>query len=162
MAAKKKKSELSFDVEKANALLNELGGLLVEDGAYEGHDWAGISLVVEFDDDAVSLSGYAYPEGKPHIAVVPENPEVFDVVEALRDVMAADGKGAWAGALVRITQPGPEIEMEFDYDGGQWEVGAEALRPESVAGPKAKAPAKKKAPAKAKKAAPKKKSKTKR
>jgi hypothetical protein len=150
VAAKKTKKTdaLKFDVEKANAMLNDLGGLVVTDPCYAELDWAGISLVVDFDGDDVSLSGYVYDAKGKHASAVPENGEVFDVVEALRDTMATDGQGAWVSALVRITQPGPEIEMEFDYEGGQWEVDAAALRPESVPAPKAavKKPAAKKKP----------------
>lgn len=152
MAAKKtkKNDQLKFDVEKANALLNDLGGLVVTDPCYAELDWAAISLVVDFDGDDVSLSGYVYDAKGKHASAVPENGEVFDVAELLRDTMAADGKGSWVSALVRITQPGPEIEMEFDYEGGQWDVDAAALRPESVEAPKPvkKAAAKKKPAAK--------------
>ena len=154
MAAKKaKKTEPKFDVDEANALLNELGGLLVEDRVY-GAKWAALSLVVEFDDESISLTGYVYDaKGKARLAV-PENGEVFEVLEALRTTMAVGGLGAWVSALVRITQPGPEIEMDFDYDGGEWDVDADALRPESVAAPKkAKKSAPKKKPAAKKKAA---------
>ncbi|MGV3622450.1 MAG: hypothetical protein ACO1OB_16650 [Archangium sp.] len=138
MAARKKKptTKAKFDEKKANALLNELGGLLVEDENLARHDWAGISMIFELEDGASSLSGYVYDAKGGHEAEAPDDLRVLEVAEKLREVMAKGGLGSWSRALVQLTQPGPEIEMQFDYDGEQWET-AHQVRPSSIPAPRA-------------------------
>ena len=42
--------------------------------------------------------------------------EALDPLRDLQDAMAAETGNLWKQALIHITRPGPEINIQFEYD----------------------------------------------
>lgn len=177
MATRKKtKSEFA----RADELVLAIGNAVLEDDNIKSRDWEGLGLVIEIADGDRNMFGYLFDErGEAH-AEVPEESNVIELAEALREEMSKNEE-PWRALLFQVF--GDELRLSFDYEGNEWAMTAdnvdeiiEKLRPDfdpeaddddsedmtpnPPAAKKTKpAPAKKKAKpaAKAKKVAPKKK-----
>ena len=172
MATKKtKKNEFA----KADELVLAIGNAILEDDNIKSRDWVGLGLVIEIADGDRNMFGYLFDENGEAHAEVPEESNVIELAEALREEMSKDDE-PWRALLFQVF--GDELRLSFDHEGNEWAMTAdnveeiiEKLRPEfdpeaddddsedMTPNPpaKKKQPAKK-APAKAKKkAAPKKK-----
>jgi len=108
----------------------------VADPNYSGRDWQAIALVIELGPRR-RMYGYVYARDGDCEAETPDSFEPLFKAAELRDRMRKDTKADWSSCLVTLTRPGPQVRIEFDYDGsGKWavtpgnaEVMAEALRP---------------------------------
>ena len=63
------------------------------------------------------FNGYVY-DGPNWSAFSPQEKgfEFLDVLQELQDAMAAETGNRWKQALIHITRPGPEIDIQFEYD----------------------------------------------
>ena len=115
-------TSVTFDQTRADALVHEIGRMIVADPNYAARDWTGIALVIEVAQRK-RMYGFVYLADGDWEA---ETPEDFDVIERageLADVMAAGGGSRWTRCLVQITRPGPKIDISFDHDDtGEWVV----------------------------------------
>ncbi len=114
-------SSVAFDQTRADALVNEIGQMVIADANYAERDWTGIALVVEVAARK-RMYGFVYLADGDWEA---ETPDDFDVIERAADlnrVMGVGGNG-WTRCLVQISRPGPKIAISFDYDDtGDWVV----------------------------------------
>ncbi|MFZ5446813.1 MAG: hypothetical protein ACOZQL_42900 [Myxococcota bacterium] len=145
-------------IARADELVITIGNLLLGDENVTGADWEAVSLVINLDGRR-SLFGYLYDAAGNADPLVLEESDIIDLVEELRELMAAEGE-PWKAVMVQFHDE--ELRFTFDSDGQSWRLdgdntGAmvEALRPEALTAQPAKKPAKKK-PAAAKKPAAKK------
>ncbi len=113
-APKKKTDETS-------ELVHQIGHSLLQDVEYEDGAWQAIVLIVELEEGYASVGGFRYDAKGKHTATIPENYDLAGDAEALCDIMEAEGGGRWKSMLIELTQPGPEIAIEFEYDiAGRW------------------------------------------
>ncbi len=114
-------TSVAFDQARADALVSEIGQMIIADPNYSGRDWSGIALVVEVAERK-RMYGFVY---LAHGDWEAETPDDFDVIERgrdLADAMTVDGK-RWKRCLIHISRPGPKIDIHFDYDDtGEWVV----------------------------------------
>lgn len=114
-------TSVTFDQTRADALVHEIGQMVIADANYAGREWSGIALVIEVAQRK-RMYGFVYGADGDWEA---ETPDDFDVIERaaeLNRVMAAGGNG-WTRCLIQIARPGPRITIQFDYDDkGDWVV----------------------------------------
>lgn len=114
-------TSVAFDQTRADALVNDIGQMVIADANYATRDWTGIALVIEVAQRK-RMYGFVYLADGEWEA---ETPDSFDVIERaveLNEVMAGGGNG-WTRCLVQISRPGPKVTIRFDYDDtGEWVV----------------------------------------
>lgn len=114
-------SSVAFDQTRAEALVNEIGQMVIADPSYASRDWSGIALVVEVAQRK-RMYGFVYLPDGDWEAETPDDFDVIDRAAELNRVMAAGGNG-WTRCLVQLSQPGPKVVISFDYDDkGDWVV----------------------------------------
>ena len=101
---------------KDDAIL-EAGRIALECLHSKGTDWDGHAIVVNVAPEHRRFNGYVY-DGPNWSAFSPQEKgfEFLDVLQELQDAMAADTGNRWKQALIHITRPGPEIDIQFEYD----------------------------------------------
>lgn len=105
------------DKARADALIHEIGNMIVRDANYRDRDWTAIALVIEVAARK-RMYGFLYTADDWEA----ETPEEFDVITKAQELQAAMGSG-WTACLVRITRPGPKVTIDFDYGAsGKWTV----------------------------------------
>lgn len=114
-------TSMTFDQTRADALVHEIGQMIIADANYAGAEWSGIALVIEAAQRK-RMYGFLYRADGDWEAETPGNFEVIERAAELNRVMAAGGNG-WTRCLVQIARPGPRITIRFDYDDtGEWVV----------------------------------------
>lgn len=101
---------------KDDAIL-EAGRIALECLHSKGTDWDGHAIVVNVAPGHRRFNGYVY-DGPNWSAFSPQEKgfEFLDVLQELQDAMAAETGNRWKQALIHITRPGPEIDIQFEYD----------------------------------------------
>ena len=130
---------ITADMSVENALINEIGRLIVTNERYQNDDWTIISLVYDFVNGAESKFGYYFRADK---SWKPETTKGFDCLDKMLELQAAmerrNGK-KWLRALVHIDRVKQDINIIFEYDDPtRWEIrpndleaSINALRPEN-------------------------------
>jgi len=114
-------SSVAFDQTRADALVTEIGQMVIADPNYASREWSEIALIVEVAARK-RMYGFVYQADGDWEAETPDDFDVIDRAVELSQVMAAGGNG-WTRCLVQISRPGPKIAIRFDYDDtGEWVV----------------------------------------
>lgn len=108
--------------------VTELGRAILGDANYVVRDWVGIALVFRLWS-RTNMMGYVYDRDGEWEAETPESFDVLRMAQDLRAAMAASGKGEWKTCLLQISQPGPKLVINFDYDDvDRWAITPANLR----------------------------------
>lgn len=98
-------------------LIHELGAKLVAEMNAKSKDWAQSVLVIDIDDSQFGMSGFLYDGAGKHTPYSPNDVEIGDLAEELRESMASDDdKAPWKSSLIRIDRAKGEIDAEFEYE----------------------------------------------
>ncbi|GLS46837.1 hypothetical protein [Methylobacterium brachythecii] len=117
------------------ALVHEIGSLIVHDEAYLEQPWNTLSLVATMrDENVVQLHGYVYLDAGKTAAETPRESKIAQRFVELHQVMRQrDGK-PWKAALVQIWRETAKVSYFFEYDdAARWKVtptNYEAMREE--------------------------------
>ena len=123
-----------------NALIFEIGEMILDDPEYAGDTWDALSIVTTLDDGTERMSGYVYDAEGGFEAAAPERfGPILDKLIELRERMEETGGGAFVQCLIQIKKPDYALTVKFEHDDpGRWSPGkvsmdmnqyAEALRP---------------------------------
>lgn len=130
---------VSADMSVENALINEVGRLIVTNERYQNDDWVVIALVYNFVNGRENKFGYYFRADK---SWKPETTKGFDCLDKMKELQSAmerrTGK-KWLRALVHIDRVKQDINITFEYDDpnrwsinpGNLEASVDALRPEN-------------------------------
>jgi hypothetical protein len=99
----------------ADDLVLQLGQAILSDPHYADREWKGISLVIELAQRK-RMYGFIYFEGGAWEPEAPDDFDLLDTANVLRETMATGGN-RWRRCLVKLVMPGPCLTIEFDYDG---------------------------------------------
>lgn len=108
------------DKARGNAVIMEIGQMIVEDPNYAGRDWTGAALVIEVAQRR-RMYGFVYLADGDWEAETPNDFEIIERAGILNNIMAGDG-ARWMRCLVQLTQPGPELKIQFDYGDRDWNI----------------------------------------
>lgn len=114
-------SDEMYDNESADALVAEIGRMIIADPNYAPRDWTAISLVIEVASRKrmygfVCLGDGVWEAETPHDFAVIEKADELERIMARRD-------RPWMHCLVHITRPGPEVTIKFGEDEiGDWAI----------------------------------------
>ncbi|SMF60051.1 hypothetical protein SAMN02982989_1014 [Xaviernesmea oryzae] len=111
---------MTFDKVRADALIVEIGRMIAADPSYVSRDWIGAALVIEVAPRR-RMYGFVYLADGDWEAETPGDFEIIEKAETLSDIMAVEDK-RWTRCLVQLTQPGPELKIQFDYGSEDWNV----------------------------------------
>ena len=110
-------------VQTPDALVMEIGRLLLSDDRIRDADWEGLSVVVIVGEGSVQLSAYRYDAAGKPTPSTPRNFEIGDRFEELQQSMSAKEPRAWKSCLVRLKKPELKMKMDFEYDDPlRWKV----------------------------------------
>ena len=105
-----------------DALVHEVGALIVRDERVAARPWDAYALVARVEANRIQLNGFAYEAGSMRPAT-PRGPEMHHKLKALRDAMREDVGQAWGACVVRIERETKKIRIEFEYDHPErWDV----------------------------------------
>lgn len=105
-----------------DALVHEVGMLIVRDARVSAQPWDGYALVARFDDASLVLNGFAY-QGETFRSATPKGTEIHHRLQALREAMREPGRPPWGACVVRIDRETKKIRIEFEYDHPErWDV----------------------------------------
>jgi hypothetical protein len=99
-------------------LLRKLAETVADDDGLVLEGWRHLVLVSKMEAGTPDMTGFCYLADGRAIPVSPKEFAIFDVLEQLRDVMAAaDAAGRpWLAALFRIASETGELTAEFEYE----------------------------------------------
>ncbi len=105
-----------------DALVHEVGALIVHDERVAAQPWDSYALVARFDANRIQLNGFAYADDRMRPAT-PRGSDVHHKLKALREAMREDVGQAWGACVVRIDRETKKIRIEFEYDHPErWDV----------------------------------------
>lgn len=106
------------------ALVHEIGKLIVHDEAYLEQPWSSLALVATMrDDDVVQLHGYVYLDDGGTAAETPRTSKVAQRFVELHHVMRERDSRPWKAALVQIWRANAKVSFFFEYDDeARWKV----------------------------------------
>lgn len=123
----------------ADDLITDAGFQILADENYADDEWTDISLVATLTPERTNLTGYRYADEDWYAETPRHGRDLIDILRALQDTMVANTGNRWKQALIHITRPGPEIDIQFEYDDAtRWSLKkvsldladyAESLRP---------------------------------
>lgn len=98
-------------------LIRSFAEKVAADAALLLDGWKHLVLVCQIEHGAPDLTGFCYTNDGRAVPVSPSDFSVFDVMEQLRDAMAAvDAGKAWLAALFRIDRATGKVTADFEYD----------------------------------------------
>lgn len=104
-----------MDEEKFQALLIDLGQCILKNEKYRDREWDAVALVVTLTETDNGSAGYTY-DGENWRAASMGGDEFFDLCEDLQEITRTPSGETWKQALIHITKPGPQINVQFEYD----------------------------------------------
>lgn len=109
-----------MDGQDPNAMILEVGRMVIEDPEYRDDRWQAISLVGTLGDGQREMTGYQYfADGDFEAAAPEEFGDILRKLMELRDVMEVVNGDVWKQCLIQITKPDYEVKMQFEYDDAQ-------------------------------------------
>lgn len=107
---------------RRDALVHEVGLLIVQDARVAAEPWDAYALVARFAVDRIQLNGFAYDERGMRPAT-PHDADLHRKLIALREAtQVADGQ-PWGACVVRVERETAKIRIEFEYDHPErWDV----------------------------------------
>ncbi|MEM1431542.1 MAG: hypothetical protein AAGG09_18960 [Pseudomonadota bacterium] len=123
-----------------NALIFEIGEMIVEDPRYADDAWHSISLVATIGEDVEELTAFRFDEaGQSSPGTPRRGGAILDKLIELREQMQQTGGGAFVQCLIQIKKPDYDLTVKFEHDDPErWSPGsvsmdmsafADALRP---------------------------------
>ena len=110
--------------ERANAMIQEIGGEIIRDPGVAEHDWDSLAVVAWEEGPLSNCFGYRYL-GDEIAAIEFETEGLLDLFMELRGAMAEGEPRPWLTCLYTIKKPNFEIEVDYDYDNrDRWKVNA--------------------------------------
>ena len=106
-----------FDSELADDLVHQIGTTILNNARIKSEPWDALSFASTITTGGRQMNGYRY-EGDDWEATLPKGDIelIMDMLSDLQDAMAAATGKRWKQALIHITRPGPEIDVQFEYD----------------------------------------------
>lgn len=128
-----------------NALINQVGMLIVTDPAVDAKHWDGYALIVRYNEGNIArrISGFRYLDDGSFEAATPQNEEALTAaLDALREATRVEDKAPWDACVVRIRRDTRKVHVDFEYDfPARWDITPQTLndvvenaRPVSVSG----------------------------
>lgn len=109
-----------------NALINQVGMLIVTDPKVDAAHWDGYALIVRYNDGEIArrMSGFRYLDDGSFEAATPQNDEAIGAaLDALRQAMRTQDKAPWDACVVRIRRDTRHVKIDFEYDEPQlWDI----------------------------------------
>jgi len=106
-----------------DALIVEIGHLIVADHKVSARPWDTFALVGWYGDGVSKLNGFRYVGSAPGEPATPASPAVQARLDDLRDATRVDGKAPWRACIVRLDRGTGKATVEFAYDDAdRWEV----------------------------------------
>lgn len=109
-----------------NALINQVGMLIVTDPTVDAEYWDGYALIARYGEPMLArrLSGFRYQDDGSFEAATPHDNDALDkAVDALREAMHVPGQARWDAAVFQIRRDTRKIHAEFEYDHPeQWDI----------------------------------------
>ncbi len=106
-----------------DALIVEIGRLLVADAKVSAKPWDAYSLVAWFGDGVRKLNGFRYVGSAPGEPATPSNAGVEAAIAALRAATAVDGTVPWRACVVKLDRGSGKATVDFAYDNTDlWQV----------------------------------------
>lgn len=106
-----------------NALIVEIGKLIVADVKVSSAHWDGFALVAWYGDGVSKLNGFRYADERPGQPATPASPEIQQRLDELRDVTTVDGEASWNACVIRLRHDTGKAIVEFAYDDADaWHV----------------------------------------
>lgn len=122
-AAKKAAKTPETNRQAATEFLHLIGHGLLQDPEFEDQEWEAIVMIVQLEEGCASVSGFRYDAKDKYTCTVPQDYDLGGDAEVLCDMMVEAGDARWKAILIQLTQPGPEIAIEFEYDDAQrWNI----------------------------------------
>jgi len=117
-----------LDQDRADMLIEQIGGMIIADERYADRKWSAISVVAVLDGGSSQVSGYSYDlQGQAH-AGAPRNTNLHDLFVELQAVTQVDGQSPWKTCLVQIKREELKTRIEFEYDdAARWKVTPKTL-----------------------------------
>ena len=110
-----------------DALVHEIGALLVNDDKVAAQPWDAYALVARFGDGRLQISGFAY-EGAQWRLATPGDANLPRKLMALREATREPDKAPWDACVVRIVRETQKIRIEFEYEHPErWDVAPATL-----------------------------------
>lgn len=95
---------------------HNLATTIAGDAALTLEGWKQLVLVSQISDGTADMTGFCYTGDGRAIAVSPSDFAIFEVIERLREAMAAADAGQpWLAALFRIDRETGKMTAEFEY-----------------------------------------------
>ena len=135
---------MSTDSPTKDEVVQQLGQTIVTDPEYGKFDWQGVALMVTRKPTERRMTGYLYLADGTFSATRPgNNRKIKDLAGLLQQVMEDETGARWLKCLIHVWKPGPEIDIQFEYDDPErWKIQkvsldmsdyAESLRPPRMA-----------------------------
>ncbi|HVI58122.1 MAG TPA: hypothetical protein VM619_04500 [Luteimonas sp.] len=106
-----------------DALILEIGRLLVADRKVAAQPWDRYALVAWHGEGTSTLNGFRYLGDQPGQPATPESLEIEDLLDALREATRVEGRAPWRACVVRLDKVAGKATAEFAYeDADAWRV----------------------------------------
>ena len=107
-----------------DALIVEIGRLLVADAKVSAKPWDAYALVAWFGDGVLKLNGFRYVATAPGEPATPSDANVEAAITKLRDATAIDGNEPCRACVVKLDRGSGKATVDFIYrgDADRWQV----------------------------------------
>ena len=106
-----------MDGQDPNAMILEVGRMVIEDPEYRDDRWQKIALVATMGDGQREITGYQYfADGGFEAAAPEEFGAILRKLRDLRNVMESANGDLWKQCLIQITKPDYDVKIQFEYD----------------------------------------------
>ena len=116
--SKTKQSEFA----RADELVLAIGNAILEDDNIKNREWESLALVIEIADGDRNMYGYVFDANGEAHAEVPEESNVIELAQQLREEMSKDDE-PWRAMLFQVF--GDELRLSFDHEGNEWAMTAD-------------------------------------
>lgn len=117
-----------MDQDRADMLIEQIGGMIIADERYADRKWSAISVVAVLDGGSSQVSGYSYDAQGQAEAGAPRNADLHDRFADLQAATQVEGRAPWKTCLVQIKRDELKTRVEFEYDDAQrWKVTPKTL-----------------------------------
>lgn len=106
-----------------DALIVEIGRLIVADAKVAAQPWDRYALVAWYGDGVSKLNGFRYVGEEAGQPATPATPELEDRLDELRDATQVDGKAPWHACVFRLDHRTGKATVDFEYENPErWHV----------------------------------------
>jgi hypothetical protein len=115
---------VTLDESRFQECILQVGVAILKDSEYMSNDWDEIALVITLETSGEQMTGYIYQGDlwKPRIPD-DEADNLYDLCKDLQKITRSPTGETWKQALIHVTKPGPEINVQFEYeDATRWSL----------------------------------------